>query len=221
MPLKSLCYQELIVSQSLPGGIVHPGQSNTIDTAATVPKDAHPESNRKCGEWYFVKDGDHCHSISIAKGIALADFYFLNQQVDDKCTNLWLHASYCVKAVGDITTYNGYPITTAATVFTRPTPAPTSTTSYPVLTPPALSARASGTVEGCDKYRNAFVYDWGDGYESNACDMWAWFYEVDVQDLLRWNPSLNAKNCILEAGKSYCILKCMYFRALSTQIQPR
>ena len=202
MPLKSLCYQELIVSQSLPGGIVHPGQSNTIDTAATVPKDAHPESNRKCGEWYFVKDGDHCHSISIAKGIALADFYFLNPQVDDKCTNLWLHASYCVKAVGDITTYNGYPITTAATVFTRPTPAPTSTTSYPVLTPPALSARASGTVEGCDKYRNAFEYDWGDRYESNACDMWARFYKLMWKICYDGIPVLMLKNVSWRLGKA-------------------
>ena len=160
-----------------------------------------------------MKDGDHCQSISIANGISLDDFYFLNPQIDDKCLNLWLHASYCVKAVGDITTYNGYPITTAATVFTRPTPAPTSATSYPILTPPALSAKASGTVEDCDEYRNAFEYDWGDSEESNACDLWAWWYEISVQDLLRWNPSLRAENCVLEPGKSYCVSKCMFHLA--------
>jgi hypothetical protein len=103
-----------------------------------------------------VKVGDHCDSISIAYRITLEDFYFLNPQINDECSNLRLGASYCVKAVGDIATYNNYPITTTAIVFTRPTPAPTS---YPILTPPALSAKAFGTVEDCDEYRNAFTYD--------------------------------------------------------------
>jgi hypothetical protein len=157
-----------------------------------------------------VKKGDHCDSISIANGITLDDFYFLNPQVDDNCLNLWLGASYCVKAVGDIATYTGYPIKTAATIFTRPTPAPTSTISYPPLTAPALSAKASGTVEECDEYQNAFTYDWGDLDEMNGCDMWAWWYKISLQDLLRWNPSLSAENCVLESGKSYCILKCKF-----------
>jgi hypothetical protein len=117
-----------------------------------------------------------------------------------------------VTAATDIATIKDDPITTAATIFTRPSPAPTSTTSYPILTPPALSAKALGTVEDCDKYRNAFTYDWGDLDETNSCDMWAWWYEISLQDLLRRNPSLRAENCILEPGKSYCVLKCMLLR---------
>jgi hypothetical protein len=155
-----------------------------------------------------VGEGDHCDSISISNGITLDDFYFLNPHVDEECLNLWLDTWYCVKAVGDIATYAGYLITTAATVFTRPTPEPTFTKSCPILTPPALSAKASGTVEGCDRYENAFTYDWGDIDEMNACSMWAWFYEISMQDLLKWNPSLPTENCVLESGKSYCILKC-------------
>jgi len=115
-----------------------------------------------------VKDGDHCDSISIAYRITLEDFYFLNPQINDEFPNLRLGASYCVEAVGDIATYNGYPITTTAIVFTRPTPAPTS---YPILTPPAISAKALGTLEDWDEYRNAFTYDWGDLDETNSCDM--------------------------------------------------
>lgn len=155
-----------------------------------------------------MQKDDHCDSISVANGITIDDFYFLNPQIDDKCLNLWLGASYCVKPVGDIATYTGYPITTAATVFTRPTPAPTSTTSYLPLTAPALSAKASGTVDDCDEYQNAFTYDWGDLNEMNGCAMWAWYYEISLQDLFRWNPSLPTENCVLESGKSYCILKC-------------
>jgi hypothetical protein len=158
-----------------------------------------------------VEEGDHCDSISIANGITLDDFCFLNPQVDDKCLDLRLGASYCVNAVGDIATHSGCPITTAATSFTRPTSAPTSTKSYPSLTAPALSAKASGTVEDCDEHQNAFTYDWGDLDEMNACDMWAWFYEISLQDLLRWNPSLPTENYILVSGKSYCILECRFF----------
>jgi hypothetical protein len=201
----------LIITQSSRDEIVHTGQNTTIATAAPVPDDAQPGSNTRCGEWYFVEEGDHCDSISIANGITLDDFYFLNPQVDDKCLDLRLGASYCVKTVGDVATYTDYSITTAATGFTRPTPAPTSTKSYPSLTAPALSAKASGTVEDCDEYQNAFTYDWGDLDEMNACNMWAWFHEISLQDLLRWNPSLPAENCILESGKSYCILKCKFF----------
>jgi hypothetical protein len=149
----------LIITQSSPDGFVHPGQSNKIATAAPIPDNAQPGSNTRCGEWHIVEEGDHYDSISIANGITLDDFYFLNPQVDDKCLNLRPGASYYVKAVGDIATYTGYPITIAATGFTHPTPAPTSTKSYLPLTAPALSAKASGTVEDCDEYENTFTYD--------------------------------------------------------------
>lgn len=157
-----------------------------------------------------MEEGDRCESISIANGITIDDFHFLNPQVDDKCSNLRLGASYCVKAIGSIATYTGYPITTAATVSTRTTSAPTSTTSYRSLTPPPLSPKAPGTLEDCDEYNNAFTYDWGDLDEVNSCKMWAWFWEIPLQDFLRWNPSLTAENCILEPGKSYCVLRCKF-----------
>jgi hypothetical protein len=53
-------------------------------------------------------------------------------------------------------------------------------------------------VEDCDEYQNAFTYDWGDLDEMNACNMWAWFHEISLQDLLRWNISLPSENCVLE-----------------------
>lgn len=60
------------------------------------------------GEYYLVLDGDDCASISIAKGISLTDFYFLNPMVNSTCGNLWTDTYYCVEAVGNIATYLGY-----------------------------------------------------------------------------------------------------------------
>ena len=36
------------------------------------------------------------------------DSLFLNPQVSEDCTDLWLDYAYCIKPVGVITTYNGY-----------------------------------------------------------------------------------------------------------------
>ena len=118
--------------------------------------------------------------------------------------------AYCVKPVGNIATYPGYTTTTPSTVFPKPTPEPT-TVPPPVVTPP-LSAKAPGTVDGCLHYMNAFdeaLAAFFDLAVVNSCDVWAAQADVTIEDLLAWNPSLSAANCVLQSGKSYCILKCM------------
>ena len=55
-----------------------------------------------------VEEGDYCDKISNDASLATNDFYFLNQGLDESCSNLKLGTAYCVKPVGDITTYLGY-----------------------------------------------------------------------------------------------------------------
>lgn len=194
---------------SSPEGVINPGQSNTVETPVPVPSNAQGESNKRCGQWYLTKEGDVCSTISLAFSISLDDFYFLNPQVDNKCSNLWLNTSYCVKPVGNVATYSGYPTPTPGTVFPKPTPAPTAT--YAPIVVPALSSKAAGTIDGCASYENAFpqsLYELYGNEEINACGVWAMHAGVTVQNLIAWNPSLSAEKCILQSGKSYCILKC-------------
>ncbi|EUC49055.1 carbohydrate-binding module family 50 protein [Bipolaris oryzae ATCC 44560] len=194
---------------SSPEGLVKAGQSNTIDTVAPVPSDAQNQSNKRCGQWYLTKKDDLCGSISLAFGISLDDFYFLNPQVDNKCSNLWLNTSYCVRPVGNVATYSGYPTPTPGTVFPKPTPTPTSEPP-PIVTDPLWST-AAGTVDNCEVYLNAFSESLSSVLgiaQINSCAIWAAQAGVTVEDLIAWNPSLSTNNCVLQEGKSYCILKC-------------
>ncbi|KAF2130127.1 carbohydrate-binding module family 50 protein [Dothidotthia symphoricarpi CBS 119687] len=204
------CQQQHLDSDhysSSPDGAVNPGQGNSVATDAPVPTNAQDLSNRHCGQWYATKTDDLCDTISLAFGITVDDFYFLNPQVDHNCSNLWLETSYCVRPVGNIATYYGYPTSTPGTIFPKPTPEPTSTPP-PVVTPP-LSAKAAGTVDGCLHYMNAFDESLSSVFDlnvANSCEVWAAQADVTVEDLLAWNPSLSKANCVLQSGKSYCIL---------------
>jgi hypothetical protein len=171
-----------------------------------VPSNAQGQSNTHCGQWYETKEDDLCGSISLAFGISLNDFYFLNPQVDNKCSNLWLEASYCVNPVGNVATYSGYPTPSPATVFPKPTPTPTSAPP-PIVTDPLLP-NAAGTLSDCEDYENTFDSSLSSemGVDHiNSCDIWAALTGVAVQDLIAWNPSLSKDNCVLQEGKSYCI----------------
>ncbi|KAG8164807.1 hypothetical protein KVR01_005082 [Diaporthe batatas] len=78
-------------------------------TVAPVPGNVVEGTNTQCGKYYEVRGGDTCASVTQIQGISLADFYFLNPEVNStSCNNLFLGYSYCVQAVGDISTYAGY-----------------------------------------------------------------------------------------------------------------
>lgn len=209
---------------------MQPGDS--VATTAPVPTDAQGESNTYCGKWYFVssylrqhpkkttfysriflahdfytgkvQEGDDCSRISIQFGVSVHDFFFLNPHLDKDCSNLWKDTSYCMKPVGNIETYTGYPISVPSTTFTRPPPA-TSYIPVPVPTPP-LNPKAPGTIEDCYSYENAF--DEGTpsltDKDPNSCSIWA-PDNITVKDLVSWNPSLTEENCIFIPGYSYCL----------------
>jgi hypothetical protein len=120
--------------------------------------------------------------------------------------------AYCVAPVGDINTYPGHPKPTHSgpwsTISIPPVTFPpvntgiTTQTGDPgyVATGTALLPKASGTVQGCSVYRN---YD-ANSTELNACGYLAYAYDVSVEQLRQWNPSLGT-DCVLQAGLSYCV----------------
>lgn len=76
---------------------------------APVPTDVVEGTNTNCSKYYQVGDDDSCALIAQIYSISLADFYFLNPEVNStSCNNLYLGYSYCVQPVGDISTYAGY-----------------------------------------------------------------------------------------------------------------
>ncbi|KAF2000138.1 hypothetical protein P154DRAFT_412945, partial [Amniculicola lignicola CBS 123094] len=154
--------------------------------------------------------GDECCSLSLPFSISVDDFYFLNPQVDRDCSNLWLETSHCVRPVGKIPTYPAYLMSTPGTIFPKPTPELISR-SYPPVVTPSLSVTVTGTVSGCLFYMSASKESIGSVVDlsvSNPCSAWVIWADVTVEDLFMWNPGLSKGNCVLQAGKSYCILKC-------------
>ncbi|KAJ5218703.1 uncharacterized protein N7498_000802 [Penicillium cinerascens] len=191
------------ICASSPYGTITVNAGTAVTTAAPVPTDAQPQTSTDCGNWHKVITDEDCSTISLKYTISLSDFYFLNPQVDSSCSNLWANTSYCVKAVGNIATYSGYPVTTASYTFTK---LPSTTyTPTPVATA-SLQPTASGTIADCSLYQNAFGSNVANVTSLNACYIWAVVAGVAVDDLLRWNPSLSPENCVFESEYSYCII---------------
>ncbi|PYI36203.1 hypothetical protein BP00DRAFT_386649 [Aspergillus indologenus CBS 114.80] len=210
--------------------------SSTATTAVPAPTNVANGTNTDCAKYYTVQDGDYCSSITVQEGISLSDFYFLNPEVDEDCTNLVLGSAYCVSAVGDISLYANYTggRTTTNSCSSPSAPAncyldvsnfPDAPSLLGNITFPRYNRTsvtktistatplptASGTVAGCLKYLN---------YQSlnstipdadqiaNSCWFVANLNDVSVADLVSWNPSLtsNVTDCSLQPGYSYCIV---------------
>lgn len=157
---------------------------------------------------YQVNSGEYCAQLANDNSITLDDFLFLNPDLDKGCATLQLGVSYCVKPVGDITTYPRYPIQQPSTVFTRPS------TTIPPPEPTTLP-HAAGTESNCQLYENFFDYSslvekFGSAPDLdsiNLCTSVAGRHGIFLDDFLRWNPSLDKQNCMLQAGYSYCVNK--------------
>lgn len=153
-------------------------------------------------------EGDTCSLVSVANSISLTDFYFLNPEIDANCANLELGEAYCIAAVGDISIYSGYPVTTPwITVATASFPAvdtsiPTAASDPGFIYTPTYLPTAPGTTTGCKSYVN---YD-NTTYNLNSCRFIAYAYDVTTDNFLAWNPSLdtNLTTCALQSGYSYC-----------------
>ncbi|KAJ5588268.1 hypothetical protein N7537_010946 [Penicillium hordei] len=118
--------------------------------------------------------------------------------------------AYCIAAVGDISTYSGYPVTTPLfTVTTASFPAvdtsiPTASSDPGFVYTPTYLPTAPDTLTNCQRYAN---YD-NTTYNLNSCKWVAWMNEVTTADFLDWNPSLNTNLslCAMQPGYSYCAI---------------
>ncbi|PYI25219.1 hypothetical protein BP00DRAFT_469767 [Aspergillus indologenus CBS 114.80] len=185
-------------------------------TAMPLPTNGMSTSNQNCAKWYTVEADDDCATISVANGISTDEFLFLNPEVWSNCTNLWVYYAYCVEAVGDVATYSGWTQTVTTTVFTKPASTTTTWTAGPTYTMP----HAPGTETDCAVYRDPYNAatnpmkslgintDFLSNFASNfsTCSFYADFFQVTVDEIVGWNPSLNADNCTLDAAYSYCVL---------------
>ncbi|KAG9668275.1 hypothetical protein KCU99_g6485, partial [Aureobasidium melanogenum] len=206
------------VCLSPPGGELVPTATSNLGggvtvaptTAAPVPTNAMDGSNRDCGRWYNIVAGDECGTLSVANGITLQDFYFLNPEINSQCTNLLLNISYCVQPVGDISSYANYTASGGVAQSITVPPNTFSSVNTAIATSTAVAGfdyqytwlpQAPGTSDDCAWYAN---------YSSSGlmdCTDVAEEYAITTDQLLSWNPSLSSDlgNCSLQSGYSYCV----------------
>ncbi|KAH7322710.1 hypothetical protein B0I35DRAFT_509996 [Stachybotrys elegans] len=182
-------------------------------TAAPVPSDIAQGTNRNCALYYSVRPGDYCNQIIVKHSISLADFLFLNQGLNAECTNLFAFESYCVAPVGPINQYPGHPDyveppTTASDIPFSELPEATFTPP-PITDLPTYLPRAEGTRKDCLIYVNGtdLQYDTSWGFGLSACAEIAAPWDVTLEELHNWNPSLNvtAPDCKFSEDFSYCM----------------
>ncbi|KAB8227370.1 uncharacterized protein BDW43DRAFT_247217 [Aspergillus alliaceus] len=186
------------------------GSTPTGDTSgiAAVPTNAVHGSSRNCSRWYIVVEGDECGLVSLAQSISLTDFYFLNPEIDENCSNLQLGKAYCVKPVGSITSYPNYTVTGVLPITVTPATFPSVNTAIPTRTndpgyeyiEPTLLPPAPGTIPDCYLYQNPPHF-------TKLCRDLAWDNNISGEDLAKWNPSLekDMANCTLTSTYSYCV----------------
>ncbi|KAM0544190.1 hypothetical protein ACHAPJ_011941 [Fusarium lateritium] len=209
-----------IICVSDPSGYTPPKRpgagAGTVTTAAPLPTNAQSKSNKNCGKWYMPKKGkdEGCAELINANGITLDDFLFLNPQINKKCTNMLADTMYCVKAVGDISTYISYhgytptPTTTKErkTINLEDLPRATRIPSWASLTISTGLPMASGSVERCKVPFN-------NKYGNLSCEVAVRVIGIDLYNWLKWNPSVvngegplayKPGHCFLQNNTQYC-----------------
>ncbi|RMY12406.1 hypothetical protein D0867_07773 [Hortaea werneckii] len=204
---------------SAPGGSIESGASANLSvstgasSAVPAPTNSFPET-KECGGWYTVQAGDDCAKLSVAFSMTISDFLFLNPEIYTNCTNLLLGVSYCVFPVGDIGSYSGYQAPPTLSITVPPATFPSVDTAVPSATnypdPDFVFQnlpKAPETADDC-----TFYADYSENArdaDSNSCTAVASAWDIHLEDLLDWNPSLSTDQgtCAIQPGRGYCVQK--------------
>ncbi|KAI0190612.1 hypothetical protein F4808DRAFT_401018 [Astrocystis sublimbata] len=200
---KKICVSNPLGNFALPMNSVVP--TSVATTAAPLATPVPDGTNHYCGEYYLVASGEDCSTITTKYGITMDDFLFLNPEVWRNCTNLFRDYNYCVKPVGTISTYSGYPGATTTLPFheTKATSKPYEDLLQKFSTNMSIIPLANGTRVDC--------------YSSTSCWSLADFFDVTKEELVLWNPSFENKgksgssldqylyDCKVSESVSYCV----------------
>lgn len=97
--------------------------TDIVEPPGTVPKG----TTTRCGQYYQVRSGDYCNSISDRFSIDLDLFRAINPSINADCTNLVPGLYYCVSPTLD---WDQTTTTTVTSAYnTAPAPTPSGTTS--------------------------------------------------------------------------------------------
>ncbi|KAL3440477.1 hypothetical protein BJX65DRAFT_314774 [Aspergillus insuetus] len=188
-------------------------EAGTIATPAPVPTDIADGTVDRCAQFLLVQPGDYCNKVIIKYGISLEDFLFLNQGVNQNCTNLFAYESYCVQPAGPIDEYPGHPgyIPPDESITYLPdTEFPFATyTPGPITNQTTVLPFAPGTRRDCVLYSDGpdMQVDLGASSYDSPCELFAEMNNISLDTLSNWNPSLNGSSpdCAFDERYQYCV----------------
>jgi len=82
------------------GGAINVGSNPSATPSAHDNDDDEncDDSLEPCTQFYVPGSGDNCYKVSAQFGLTLKQFYQLNPELDNTCSNLYTGRQYCVKA---------------------------------------------------------------------------------------------------------------------------
>ncbi|KAH6978803.1 hypothetical protein EDB82DRAFT_506277 [Fusarium venenatum] len=187
--------------------------STAEPSAAPVPSDIANGTTKHCAQYYRVVTGDYCNKVIVKYSIPLEDFLFLNQGVNQNCTNLFAKESYCIEPAGPIEKYRDHPDYVPPLESVSETPfdsLPEATFTVPRITDlPKKLPLAEETRNDC------FLYADGSDLHSDSswlfdvseCERLVPVWGITLEELQNWNPSLNTSsdNCEMDVKYRYCM----------------
>ncbi|KAL2822658.1 hypothetical protein BJX63DRAFT_417678 [Aspergillus granulosus] len=187
--------------------------ATTTGTPAPVPTDVADGTVDRCAQFLLVQPGDYCNKIIIKYGISLEDFLFLNQDVNQNCTNLFTYKSYCIQPAGPIDEYPGHPgyiLPDESITYLPETEFPFATyTPGPITNQTTVLPFAPGTRRDCVLYSDELdmQIDLGASSYDSPCELFADMNNISLDTLSNWNPSLNGSSpdCAFDERYRYCV----------------
>lgn len=200
------------VCVSIPGGAIWNGTTIAGVTptatglyATTTVAPAGPTASGTtpdCGKYYEVVTGNICQLVALNNSISVDLFEDINPSVDEGCDNLIPGLYYCVFPTADWnTTSSGENSTDTSTTVSAPAPTATgqshSSESSPKVNMLTYQILMSGTTKTC--------YEWYVVQSGDSCYIIEQSTGVTMDQLLEWNPALDAACDNLLLGDAYCV----------------
>ncbi|GKU03002.1 unnamed protein product [Fusarium langsethiae] len=188
--------------------------STAEPSAAPVPSDIANGTTKHCAQYYRVMTDDYCNKVIVKYSIPLEDFLFLNQGVNQNCTNLFAKESYCIEPVGPIEKYPNHPdyVPLLESVSEIPWDSlPKATFTVPRR--PEKLPLAKGTRKDCFLYADGsdLHLDSSWVFDGSECERLVRAWRITLEELQNWNPTLNtsSESCEMDVRREYGII-CDY-----------
>ncbi|XP_014561981.1 carbohydrate-binding module family 50 protein [Bipolaris victoriae FI3] len=164
--------------------------STTTTTSAgngvETPQPTQPGMVSNCNKFHYIDQNTVCSQVLSYQKISVADLFRWNPSVNADCTGLQKLVNVCVGVIGG---------STPTPSTTTPTPTPTATKGNNGVETPLPTQ--PGMVSNCAVFHYIGP--------NTVCSQVLSYQKISMEDLYRWNPSVNADCTGLQKLVNVCV----------------